>query len=303
MACEAFIDYRPHRATLELIKLVNQVIDEYVPLGLRLTVRQLFYQFVARDWIKNTPQDYKRLADHVSNAREGGKIDWDAIEDRTRTVNFLYGWDGPAARIRSAVRSYRENVWEQQPYHVEVWIEKEALIGVIEDICASLRVPYCAHRGGASTSFVYEAGKRFAEILRQGRKPVVLHLADHDPTGVHMTKDLRTRFALYARQPVEVRRIALTMTQVRQYTPPANPAKEDDSRFDDYVAAFGTEDCWELDALRPNVLVDLVRTEVEALVDGTAWNAALRREERNRKLLDRVANHWPAVVKAVRGMK
>jgi hypothetical protein len=299
VAFEAFNNnYRPHRSTLDLIAKANSIINEYVPLGLRLTVRQLFYQFVARTFIENTQSEYKRLADHISNARDGGKIDWDAIEDRTRHFNVMYGWLDPAHRIRSAAESYREDLWLRQYHHVEVWIEKEALLGIIEDICEQLRVPYCAHRGSASSSFVHQAGKRLAGICRQGRKPVVLHLADHDPTGIHMTDDLRERLSLYARTPIEVRRIALTLTQARPLPP--NTAKEDDSRYDAYVAQFGFEDCWELDALPPDVLVDLIRTNVEQLMDAGAWNAARRREARNRKLITRVADNWAKVQKILK---
>jgi hypothetical protein len=298
MACDAFNDYRPHRSTLDLIEKANRIIDEYVPLGLRLTVRQLFYQFVARNFIKNTQQEYKRLADHISNARDGGKIDWGAIEDRTRTVNFLSGWRDPAHCIRSAAQSYREDVWLKQRHHVEVWIEKQALLGIIEAICEELRVPYCAHRGSASSSFVYEAGKRLAWISRLGRKCVVLHLADHDPTGIHMTRDLRERLSLYAGRPIEVRRIGLTLTQARPLPP--NTAKDEDSRYNAYVDEFGFTDCWELDALAPDVLVGLIRTNVEQLMDADAWNVALRHEARNRKLLDCVAENWAKVEKLLK---
>jgi hypothetical protein len=189
-------------------------------------------------------------------------------------------------------------VWATQRHHVEVWIEKEALLGVIEAICEELRVPYCAHRGSASSSFVYEAGKRLARISDLGRKCVVLHLADHDPTGIHMTDDLEERLSLYARRRIVVRRIALTLTQARRLPP--NTAKEDDSRYDAYVEQFGTTDCWELDALPPNVLVDLIRTNVEQLIDADAWDAALRREAHNRKLLDRAADNWTEVEKLLK---
>jgi hypothetical protein len=299
MACEAFDDYRPHRSTLDLIEKANRIINEYVPLGLRLTVRQLFYQFVARTLIENTQREYKRLADHISNAHDGGKIDWDAIEDRTRHVNFMYGWRDPADRIRSVARSYREDLWLKQRHHVEVWIEKEALVGVIEAICEELRVPDCAHRGSASSSFVYAAGKRLAGISRLGRKPVVLHLADHDPTGIHITRDLRERLSVCARMPIEVHRIGLTLTQARPLPP--NTATDEDTRKPEYVREFGFEDCWELDALPPDVLVNLIRTNVEQLIDADAWNAALRREARNRKLLDRAAENWTKVEKLLKG--
>jgi hypothetical protein len=81
------------------------------------------------------------------------------------------------------------------------------LLGVIEDACTEFRVPYFAHRGNNSQTLQYQAGKRFAAYLDQGLIPVVLHLADHDPNGIDMTRDNRERLKLYARDDVEVTRL------------------------------------------------------------------------------------------------
>ena len=131
--------------------------------------------------------------------------------------------------------------------------------------------------------------------------PVVFHLGDHDPNGIDMTRDIIDRVKRYARAPIDVRRIALTLDQVRAYNPPANFAKESDSRFASYVRIFGTTDSWELDALPPTVIVNLVREHVLRLIDDDdAWQAALRREQKNRRLLDAAAANWSMVEKALR---
>src|SRR5262245_61066288 len=105
-----------------------------------------------------------------------------------------------------------------------------------------------AHRGNNSQTLQYEAGKRFAKYIDQGFIPLVLHLADHDPNGIDMTRDNRERLTLYARAEIEVRRIALTMKQVRRYRPPPSFIKEGDTRTTGYRERFGTDECWELDA-------------------------------------------------------
>ena len=130
-------------------------------------------------------------------------------------------------------------------------IEKEALLGVIEDISTELRVPYFAHRGNNSQTLQYQAGKRFADYLDQGLIPLVLHLADHDPNGIDMTRDNEKRLALYARSEIEVKRIALNMDQVRQYNPPPSFVKEGDTRTSGYRDRFGTDECWELTRSAP----------------------------------------------------
>src|SRR5262249_29275643 len=203
----------------------------------------------------------------------------------------------PSHIISDDAEVYREDLWKGQRYRPEVWIEKDALIGVIEGVCTELRAPYFAHRGNNSQTLQYQAGKRFAGYLDQGLIPVVLHLADHDPNGVDMTRDNRNRLRLYARAEVEVRRIALTMEQVRQYNPPPSFAKEKDKRVPAYVREFGTRECWELDALSPTVIADLIRTEVEALIEPRTWRKAQASEQRGRKLLDAVAGNWSMVEK------
>jgi hypothetical protein len=300
MSKEVFVPYKPHAATLRVVEQANAVIAEYAEQDFVLTLRQLFYQFVARALLQNLFKEYKRLGTIVRDGRDGGLIDWDAIEDRTREVHTHSFWGSPSGIISEAAHVYREELWAGQLYRPEVWIEKNALIGVIEGICTALRVPYFATIGNNSQTLQYQAGKRFKRYFDQGLIPIVMHLADHDPNGIDMTRDVRERLALYARQEVEVRRIALTLEQVRQYNPPPNFAKDSDTRTSGYRDRFGTDECWELDALSPTVISELVRAEIEALIDRRRWNAAKTKEGQGRELLAAVAGNWTKVEKLVR---
>ena len=161
MACEAFRSQNFQAKTTAVIEQANTIIREYMLQGFMLTLRQLFYQFVARALLENTPQQYKRLGAIVRDAGDCGLIDWDAIEDRTRTVRTQSHWHGPGQINGSAARSYREDLWAGQTYRPEVWIEKDALLGVIEDVCTEHRVPYFAHRGNNSQTLQYRAGKSY----------------------------------------------------------------------------------------------------------------------------------------------
>jgi hypothetical protein len=145
---------------------------------------------------------------------------------------------------------------------------------------------------------MYAAGKRFARIVRQGQVPIVLHLGDHDPNGVDMTRDIRERLRMFARREIEVRRIALHLGQVTGLLP--NFAKENDSRYAAYVQQFGTTDCWELDALAPNVIAGLVRAELDSLIDQDAWAGAIAEEDDNRSVLAAAASNWSLVKSALR---
>jgi hypothetical protein len=300
MSVETFENFNFRSKTLEELDHANRIIGEYLPLGFVLTLRQLFYQFVTRSLLQNAQSEYKRLGTIVKNGRRAGLIDWSAIEDRTRNVRTLSAWESPAEVISAVADQYRENIWDTQVHRPEVWIEKDALLGVIEGVCNELRVPYFACRGNNSESEQYKAGKRFEEQIAAGLVPIVLHLGDHDPAGLDMTRDNEDRLAIFARHPIEVRRLALNMDQIERYRPPPNPAKEADTRFASYAQRFGN-DCWELDALDPTVIADLIRTAIDGLIDANAWASAKARESANRCRLGTASANWALVEKYIAG--
>jgi hypothetical protein len=181
------------------------ISQEYLRRGFTLTLRQLYYQFVARNLLVNLDANYTKLGNVVRDARRSGNLDWDAFEDRTRNLLSLPNWDDPADRIASAADEYYEDVWASQPYRPVVWIEKDAGIGVIEGVCNEFRAPYFSCRGNVSDPEMYATGKRFAAYIEQGQVPIVLHIGDHDPSGCDMSRDIRERLKLFARQDIEVR--------------------------------------------------------------------------------------------------
>jgi hypothetical protein len=294
MTLETFerLNFRPK--TLALIEQANTIIGEYQARGFVLTLRQLFYQFVARGLIDNRQSEYKRLGSVIRNARRAGVIDWDAIEDRTRFVHRSPTWASPAEIISAGANQYREDVWRMQALRPQVWVEKDAVIGVVEGVCHELRVPYFACRGNVSESEIHAAGKRFAAQISASQTPIVLHFGDHDPNGIDMTRDIRDRLALFAGRSVDVRRLALNMDQIERYRPPPNPAKETDTRFAGYSKQYG-ESSWELDALDPTVVAEVIRVEVQSLIDVEAWDSALAEETENRALLDKASDNWTLV--------
>ena len=153
-------------------------------------------------------------------------------------------------------------------------------------------MPYVAPRGNNSQTLQYEAGKRFAGHFDQGLIPVVLHLADHDPNGIDMTRDNIERLRRYTGREVEVRRIGLNMNQVREFNPPPSFVKERDTRTSGYRERFTTYECWELDALSPAVIADLIRTELDGMIDRDAWDRERAQEEHDRRLLAAAARNW-----------
>ena len=305
MAKEQFEDLPFRKSTLAKIEQANRIIAEMQAQGYTLTVRQLYYQFVARDLLENTQQNYKNLAATIDNGRKAGLIDWDAIEDRTRYLRSVTPYADPARFIRQqADWYYAEALWRDQETYCEVWIEKDALVGVIEGPCNEWRVPYFACRGYASSSELYTAGKRLRRKADEGKRVVIFHLGDHDPSGLNMTDVNRDSLRQFSRRHgVQLERLALNYDQIEEHDPPPNPAKESDARFAGYaermVFDYGVDPdevpSWELDALNPSVIDQIVRDAIEGVVDADRFAARRAEEEANKAKLVDVADNWEGV--------
>jgi len=295
MAKEQFRTFRFRSDTISMIEQANTIIIAYQAQGYRLTLRQLYYQFVSRDLLANNERNYKKLGDVISDGRLAGLIDWDAIEDRTRNLRGVSHWDSPSNIIQAAYQSFRLDKWTNQPNRVEVWIEKDALVGVIERVCQRNDVSYFACRGYVSQSEMYVAGQRIAGYIEDGQDVTVLHLGDHDPSGLDMTRDIRDRLDLFLEgMGIDIDRLALNWQQVELYGPPPNPAKVTDSRFDNYQREYGDES-WELDALEPQVISDLIEENILALRDDDLWEEKIEEERHHHELLRRTSDEWERV--------
>jgi hypothetical protein len=273
------INFKP--ATLAVIRQANEIAAEYGRQGFSLTLRQLYYRFVARDLIPNKQTEYKRLGSIINDARYAGMFDWSLITDRTRNAtggDSGYTPGHPEEVINPDV--YHVTQWEGQTERVEVWVEKDALIDVLQRAAGGLRATTFSCRGYTSSSEIWGAARRIEGYLDdpEVEHVTILHLGDHDPSGIDMTRDITDRLKEfiggdgYFKSDVQIKRIALNMDQIEQYDPPPNPAKETDSRFAGYTEVYG-EESWELDALEPNVLVALIRGEIQPFIDEEKWQA------------------------------
>lgn len=279
--------------SLDLIELINSVIDEYSAQGYELTLRQAYYQLVARGYIENNERSYKNIGSLINDGRLAGLIDWNSITDRTRNLRNCAHWDQPQDVIYSAKYSYLLDKWEGQPNYVEVWVEKDALIDIVGQACRPLDTPHFSCRGYTSQSEMWSAAQRF---IRQKNREAryIIHLGDHDPSGIDMTRDIQERLEMFGAD-VYVKRVALTMNQVTTYNPPPNPAKITDSRCGKYIDQYG-EESWELDALEPQMLTKLITNEVTALRDDAIYQAICDREEAEKRELQTVADEYQKVI-------
>ncbi|WP_291053640.1 hypothetical protein [Herbiconiux sp.] len=297
---EAFEDWNPKPEALEQVRIANAICAEMKAQGYDLTLRQLYYQFVARDYIPNTMRSYKNLGAVMNRARLAGLMDWDYLEDRTRNLRGSHGgFETPAELIELNKWQYETDHWLGQDYRVEIWVEKDALVSVVGRAAGRYSAPYFSCRGYVSQSELYAAAQRHLELeqseTESGLRPqvIVIHLGDHDPSGIDMTRDMQDRLRLFGAS-TEVVRIALNRDQIDQYNPPPNPAKITDSRARGYIAEHGRSS-WELDALEPQVLNDLIGNTIQDYLDRDLFEEQQELTRGGRQLLEKTSEQWAAV--------
>lgn len=301
MPVQSYIEKRISADRLAVIEQANEIIAEYSAKGFSLTLRQLYYQFVSRGLLANKDREYKRLGDIISDGRMTGLIDWDAITDRLREIHDRPHWGSPQDFLKSVGPQFYVDHWVGQERRVEVWVEKDALSDIIRRACQPLDVPFMVCRGFMSQTAMWEAGARVLRNWREhDQNTLILHLGDHDPSGIDMTRDIADRVNIFTQEfPVaEIKRIALNMDQVEEYSPPPNPAKETDSRSESYIAQYGAES-WELDALDPSVLDALIVSEIQMEIDQDLWKARQKIVNEGREVLSKVADNYEAVAEFV----
>jgi hypothetical protein len=326
----------------------NEICEQYAAQGLVLTLRQLYYQFVARGLIPNSQREYSRLGDACGDARMLGIMDWDHLIDRTRSLSDWKTYRGPEAALQELAKRYHRDMWATQHQRVEVWVEKDAAVGVIEGVCSANSVPYFAARGYASMSAMHDAAQRVRWHVEAGSQVTILYIGDHDPSGLDMTRDVEDRLRQFISRdwaglhmgpgshtrgtirasmrehmaakrlskdgdaghasvyrdvvhPWQVKRIALNLDQVEEYQPPPNPAKQSDARYARYVEETGLDESWELDALEPTVLQDLITAEVDALRDEEAWAEAEFTLATDKRVLTGASNYYDEIAALVAG--
>ena len=313
---ECFKDKRFNPVHAFIIGQANHILEEYTAAGYNLTLRQLYYQYVARDvfpddrkwawngrrWVKdsngtkNAPPNYDWLGSIINSGRLAGVIDWALIEDRTRALQRWPFDNSPETAVDYAARTFDLDPWKNQEYRPEVWVEKEALAGIIEQAVKKWRIPFFSCRGYTSQSEQYKAGKRMQNHhYYDEQKPIVFHLGDHDPSGCDMTRDNKDRLSMFAELDIPVIRLALNMDQIKKYNPPPNPAKFTDCRCNEYVKLHGYSS-WELDALTPDVLEGLIDEAVGSIIDRPTFDADRVEMERQREDLTAIARNYSDVM-------
>jgi hypothetical protein len=281
-----------------IIQTVKDIVKTY---STRMTLRQIYYRLVAKTLIPNNLNSYKNLSRILVGARERGEISANIMEDRGREViGGDWGYDSPEDFIESKIRGlegawsgYTRAMWENQPEYIEVWVEKDALSRLVSGATDGYRIKTCVGRGYSSYTYVNDAVQRMN--AQSDKDCTIIYLGDMDPSGLDITRDLGRRLEEYGAD-VTIRRIALTPEQIKQYKLPPAPVKTSDARAEKYVAKHG-KDVWELDALEPTVLKDIIKAEVVKHIDSDAWEAVRERIVEERDVVKTKMDKWLALLR------
>lgn len=288
----AYEERRFAAKTALVIEQANEIMKDY---GSSVSLRQLYYQFVARDLMENTNRNYKKLGDIIRNGRMAGLISWDLLSDRTRGLRGFSTYDGIGDYLRFARWQYKEELNETQDTRVEIWVEKDALSSIVSSAVNKYRIDYFPTKGYPSIDSLKKAADRLKRAERDGKETVILYLSDHDPEGLHMPQAVEESLHQFG-SSVTVERIGLTLDQVREYNPPSSYAKESSSRYQQYIEDTGTTEVWELDALKPNVITALIQDRLDEIIDQDRFKVAEQKEQRSRADMALIADNYQDVL-------
>lgn len=282
--------YNMTQRLLDQLKVINKVVENYRQQGYRLTLRQLYYQLVARGIVPNKDTEYKKLSDLLRKGRMAGLVDWDSIEDRTRVPKLDYAVDDIDDAIDDTISQYKLKRLDDQSVYIEVWCEKDAISNILRRMTNKYHVRLMINKGYSSASAMYKSAQRFRRN-GTGKKKILMYFGDHDPSGLDMIRDIGERLRTFGVKldtpdgyPTH---LGITMEQVEEYQPPENPAKITDPRAEWYIEEHG-ESSWEVDALEPSVLNELIETEILRYIDEDKYNVQIRKEISDKKKLEKL---------------
>ena len=273
------------KKSLQLLEQVKEIIAGY---SFALTLRQIYYQLVAKQIIPNQLKFYTRLSRLCVIGRDEGLLPEDAFADRLRVIDKRSSWADLNEFMTTVRNAYRKDIWADQPNYIEIWSEKDALRGVITQVTHALDVSLLICRGQVSRTVIYESYERFAKKIQEGKNCYLFYFGDFDPSGLSIYYSLMERLRKYGGygKKINFQRIALTPSQIDTYHLPQDPAKRSDPNFKNFVAKYG-DNVVELDALPPDILQDLIRDCIEAKINNAILAQVQKIEEKEKlKLWD-----------------
>jgi len=266
-----------NKSTIRLVEAMRKIAEQARP----ISVRGIAYKLFAAGLIKNMGKGEVQKVSRASvGAREDGIIPWEWIVDETRELELIDTWN--SARQFARGYFYRRDLWQAQKHRVEVWTEKGTVRGLLSPVLDRLGVGFRVMHGFSSATTLWEVCQNYPD----NRPLVALYVGDWDPSGLCMSEsDLPERIKEYGGHHIKLKRIALTAAQTGSLPSFSVETKKKDPRYKWFKKTYG-EQCWELDAMDPNQLRDLVEAEINALIDPALWKQQEALQARETRALD-----------------
>jgi hypothetical protein len=252
---------RRRRTPREIDQLCDVIVD-VVRGSAPMTVRQVFYQLVGLGLVGKSENEYHNVVVRLlARLRLDGDMPWSWITDGTRWMHKSVRYGGVEEALEATKRHYRRDYWRELDDYVEVWLEKDALAGVLYRVTDEWGVPLMVTRGFASLSYVHNAAET---IDRVGKPTYIYYFGDYDPSGVEIDRNLERRLREFApHSEIHFERVAVRREQIEEYELPTRPTK----RGANHGRGLHEGESVEVDALPPATLLDLVRGAIERHVD------------------------------------
>lgn len=279
-----------HQKSLELLNEVEEIIGEY---DFALTLRQIYYQLVAKQIIPNLQKHYARLSRLCVIARDSGILSEDAFVDRLREVDKPGSWRDLGDFMRTVRVAYKKDRWFNQDLYLEIWTEKDALRGVIAPVTHAYDVSLLIVRGQVSRTAIHESYERFAAKMDERKECYLYYFGDFDPSGLSIFSSLTARLKTHGNYGEEINfhRVALTPEQISDYELPQDPAKKSDPNYKRFVDEYG-DNVVELDSLPPDALKKLVTERIESHIDFSELKEIEETEGKEMAVLQKFINRF-----------
>ena len=271
-----------------------------------MTVRQVFYRLVSNGVIQKTENEYKRTVTRLLTEMRLNHIDlfdtvnpilssfftencmpsipFSWIADNTRWMRKPKTYSGLEHMLEKTAIFYRRDLWEKQDVHVEIWLEKEALAGVLVEITEKYDVPLMVTRGYPSITFLHTAAQEIDEI---GKPAYLYYFGDYDPSGVDISRQVNKRINEFCFTPINFERVAVTREQIGLLNLPTRPTKKTDSRAKNFH-----DESVEVDAIEPNTLRAMVEDCITQHIDGDEYERLMVIEKQERESLKAIASNF-----------
>jgi hypothetical protein len=284
--CRASPTYATGRRTKAQIATIRDTIIDVIEDDPPMTVRQVFYQLVTRGIIDKTEDEYQSTVIRLmSEMRLDGSLPFRWVVDESRRARITRTFDSVADAMNQTAQFYRRSALAQADDYIEIWLEKDALAGVLWDVTSEYDVPLMVSRGMPSLTFLHGSALEVQRASEAGKATYIYQFGDHDPSGVLIPLTIERRLDEMCERldcpPPYVERAALTVDQIAAFDLPTRPTKR---RGNNHAGHF-KGDSVELDALSPGELRAMVREVIERHISPAATEALRVAEDSERELL------------------